>query len=186
MALAGALKLLPDEPGTLAVVIFPDNIFKYASSILRHYPELVPEQTEDENTTSGTPSVSERVLAQLYENLKNPHDTIRVKQLNESLQQPDSPLVIDIRSPDMFAEGHIAGSVNIPEADLPDRMDEIPADRDAPIVMVCNIGKFSKHATLYLKSKGYRSVRSAKGGLNEWVRKGFEMASETAEPSSAE
>jgi rhodanese-related sulfurtransferase len=38
--------------------------------------------------------------------------------------------------------------------------------------MVCNIGKFSKQTTLYLKSLGYRNVRSMKGGLSEWVRKG--------------
>ncbi|RME67873.1 MAG: PLP-dependent cysteine synthase family protein, partial [Verrucomicrobia bacterium] len=42
MALAGALKMIPDEPGVIAVVIFPDNIFKYASSICRHFPELAP------------------------------------------------------------------------------------------------------------------------------------------------
>ena len=46
---------------------------------------------------------------------------------------------------------------------------------------VCNIGKFSKHATLYLKSKGYRNVRSAKGGLNEWVRKGLPVESGNAD-----
>ena len=42
LALAGALQLVPDEPGVVAVVIFPDNIFKYASSVCRHFPELCP------------------------------------------------------------------------------------------------------------------------------------------------
>jgi rhodanese-related sulfurtransferase len=37
--------------------------------------------------------------------------------------------------------------------------------------MVCGIGKFSKPTTLFLKSLGYRNVRSLKGGFNEWVRK---------------
>ena len=41
MALAGALKLVPDEPGNLAVVIFPDNAFKYASSFVKHLPGMV-------------------------------------------------------------------------------------------------------------------------------------------------
>ena len=40
------------------------------------------------------------------------------------------------------------------------------------VVMVCGIGRFSKYTTLYLKSLGYRNVRSMKGGVNEWVRKG--------------
>jgi hypothetical protein len=38
MALAGAQKLIPDEPGVVAVVIFPDNVFKYTSSMRKHTP----------------------------------------------------------------------------------------------------------------------------------------------------
>ena len=55
--------------------------------------------------------------------------------------------------------------------ELRDFFGGLPADRDTPIVMVCGIGKFSKNTTLYLKSMGYRRVRSLKGGINEWVRK---------------
>ena len=40
MALAGALQLVPDEPGNLLVVIFPDNAFKYASSFVKHLPGM--------------------------------------------------------------------------------------------------------------------------------------------------
>ena len=179
MALVGALRMIPDEPGNLAVVIFPDNIFKYASSILRHYPDMSPPKNEQTEETAG-PSKSEVVLNQLIENLKNPFDTIRVKELNDRLQTDERPIVIDIRTPHDFGESHIPGSVNIPQDDLEQRISELPEDRDASIVTVCNIGKFSKHATLYLKSKGYRQVRSAKGGLNEWVRKGFETQTQSA------
>ena len=124
----------------------------------------------------GGPSKNDLFLAQLMENLKNPYDTIRVQDLQEQLQANEAPVLLDIRSSEMFAEGHIPGSINIPQDDLPTRINELPQDRDAPIVTVCNIGKFSKHVTLYLKSKGYRNVRSTKGGLNEWVRKGYTMA----------
>ena len=117
------------------------------------------------------------------ENFKNPHDTIRVKTLHEQLEGDDSPLIVDIRSPEMFAEGHIPGSINIPQDDLGSRISDLPDDRDASIVTVCNIGKFSKHATLLLKSKGYRAVRSAKGGLNEWVRKGYSTTGPVATSS---
>ena len=172
MNLAGALKLVPDEPGNVVVVVFCDNIFKYASSVVRHFPELAPPSSVAD-TSNGAPSKNDQFVAELLENLKNPHDTIRVKHLHETLQGDDKPLVIDIRSPEDYADSHIPGAVNIPQDDLPQRADELPEDRDAPIITVCNIGKFSKHATLYLKSKGYRNVRSAKGGLNEWVRKGY-------------
>ena len=134
-----------------------------------------PAEAGDEQSAST--SSNDRFLAELIENLKNPHDTIRVKDLNDQLTTDPAPLILDIRVAEHFAESRIPGSVNIPQDDLSARGGELPVDRDAPIVTVCNIGKFSKHATLILKSKGYRNVRSAKGGLNEWVRKGYSTES---------
>ena len=106
------------------------------------------------------------------ENLKNPHDSIKPDDVNQLLQGQDKPLLVDVRPPNIFAKSHIEGSVNIPQEELSKRADELPGERDASIVMVCGIGKFSKSTVLYLKSMGYRNVRSMKGGVNEWVRKG--------------
>ena len=180
MALVGALRAVPDEPGTTVVVIFPDNVFKYASSFQRHFPHICPGHEKDQSTG---PSKNDLLVAEMIENLKNPHDSVKADVLSQELQEPARPLVVDVRPADMFADAHIAGSVNIPQDDLPQRAGELPSDRDAPIVMVCGIGKFSKHATLYLKSKGYRRVRSMKGGLNEWVRKGHPTESRAVEAS---
>ena len=80
----------------------------------------------------------------------------------------------------MFAEMHIEGSLNIPQEKLAQRANELPGDRGAPIVAICNIGKFSKQAVLYLKSMGYHNVKSMKGGLNEWVRKGHPTSTSDA------
>ena len=108
----------------------------------------------------------------LLENLKNPYDSIAVNEVNESLSGGEKPLVVDVRPPEMFAEAHIDGSVNIPMAALAQGAGELPTDRDAQIIMVCNLGKSSKNSTLCLKSMGYRNVRSMKGGVTEWIRKG--------------
>ncbi len=169
MALAGALRLIPDAPGTIAVVIFPDNVFKYASTMQRHFPDICP--ADKDGTREGV-SENDLFLAAMMENLKNPHGSVRAKDLHSALQQPDKPLLVDVRPPNMFAPTHIEGSTNIPMDDFIDRSDELPADREASIVLVCGIGKFSKNWTLYLRSKGYRNVCSLKGGVAEWVRKG--------------
>lgn len=182
MAVLGALRLVPDEPGNVVVVIFPDNIFKYASSVIRHFPDLAP--PAEPGADQSAPSKNDQFIAELIENLKNPYDTVKVKDLSESINSADRPFVIDIRIPEHYAESHIPGSVNIPQDDLSRRAADLPDDRNAPIVTVCNIGKFSKHATLYLKSKGYRNVRSAKGGLNEWIRKG--LPTESEKPTAAD
>ena len=170
MNLAAAFKLVPDQPGNVVVVIFCDNIFKYASSVVRHFPELSPPAAE---TATTAPSKNDQLVALLMENLKNPHDSIRVKDLEGELASAAPPMLVDIRSAEDFDDSHIAGAVHIPLDDIQDRIGEFPEDRNAPIVVVCNIGKFSKQAALHLKSRGYRNVRSVKGGLNEWVRKGF-------------
>jgi cysteine synthase/rhodanese-related sulfurtransferase len=171
MALAGALKLVPDEPGVIAVVIFPDNIFKYASSICRHFPDLCPPEPAAAPGPAA-PSKNEQLLEAMIENLKNPYDSVAVTDLAGELTGPARPLVVDVRPADQYAELHIPGAVNLPQAELPQRTAELPSDRSTPIVMVCGIGKFSKPTTLYLKSMGYRNVRNLKGGINEWVRKG--------------
>jgi rhodanese-related sulfurtransferase len=176
MALTGALRAIPDEPGTLVVVIFPDDVFKYASSLQRHFPDICP--PDDRQRTSAA-SQGDQLLAQLLENLKNKYDTIKADDLHRQMGEAHRPLVIDVRSPDLYAESHIAGAISLPQEELANRSGELPDDRDAPVVMVCNIGKFSKQTTLYLKSLGYRNVRSMKGGLNEWVRKGHPIETNT-------
>jgi rhodanese-related sulfurtransferase len=171
MALAGALRLVPDEPGVVAVVIFPDNIFKYASSVCRHFPELCPTPAVTADTAAA-PSKQEQLLAAMLENLKNPYDSVAVSKFVEELEGGSNPVVIDVRTADQFAAGHLPHAINIPQADLAARAGELPENRDAPIVMVCAIGRTSKETTLYLKSLGYRHVRNLKGGITEWIRKG--------------
>lgn len=180
MALVGGLKHIPDEPGVVAVVIFPDNAFKYASSFQRHFPELCPGDAKADGGTTG-PSEDEQFLNEMLENLKNPHDSIKVNTLSDEMQADSSKtMVIDVRPADLYAEAHVPGAINIPQSDLGSRLAELPSERDASIVMVCGIGKFSKYTTLYLKSLGYRNVRSMKGGINEWVRKGLPTESGNA------
>jgi cysteine synthase/rhodanese-related sulfurtransferase len=172
LALAGALKLVPDEPGVVAVVIFPDNIFKYGSTICRHFPELCP--SPDGGTAAvAAPSRSDQLMDEMIENLKNPFDSVSVGDLARDLDGGTTakPLVVDVRPLSQYADLHIPGAISLPQAELSQRKGELPPDRDTPIVMVCGIGKFSKPTTLYLKSLGYRNVRSLKGGINEWVRK---------------
>jgi cysteine synthase/rhodanese-related sulfurtransferase len=169
MALAGAFKLIPDEPGVIAVVIFPDNIFKYASLVCRHFPDLCP--PADAKATEAAPGKHDQFVESMVENLKNPYDSVAPTALSEELASASKPLVVDVRPAGQFADVHIPGSINIPQSDLAARATELPPDRSSPIVMVCGIGKFSKYTTLYLKSMGYRNVRSMKGGINEWVRK---------------
>jgi rhodanese-related sulfurtransferase len=82
--------------------------------------------------------------------------------------------VVDVRSADEFAQGHIPGAINIPLMELPDNQEELPADLDTPVLTVCARGNISLPAVLYLNSLGYRDAHSITGGTNAWVEQGYE------------
>ncbi|MDP6944651.1 MAG: rhodanese-like domain-containing protein [Myxococcota bacterium] len=147
-------------------MIFPDNAFKYASSIERHFPvyKAAPSSSE-----SAEPSPKEQILADLVENSRNEHNTWEHDQLAAAMTTDRKPLVIDVRSPDAYAKQHIAGAVNIPVADLVARQAELPAGRDAPIVTACFRGNMSLTGMLVLQSLGYSNVRSLNGGTIGWA-----------------
>lgn len=81
-----------------------------------------------------------------------------------------SHLLIDVRTPDEFASGHIEGAVNIPVEEISGRLDEIPGD--APIVVYCRSGNRSAAAARILTDAGYAPVYDL-GGIQDWVAEGL-------------
>ena len=165
MALRGAFELVPDEPGNLVVVIFPDSAFKYASSVVKHLPGL-----------AAGPAKAPRnaLLDQMVENVRGNADlTIDVDAARAQLRN-GKPFLIDVRPRDEYAEAHIPGAVSMPLAEIADDHAALPADRDAPILSVCQRGNASLSGVLFLKSLGYRDVRSITGGTLAWREKGYD------------
>jgi cysteine synthase/rhodanese-related sulfurtransferase len=174
MALAGALKLVPDEPGNLVVVIFPDNAFKYASSFVKHLPGMV---------APGAASGAGRdpLLDRMRENVRgNAELTLGVEDAHTQWQR-DKPFVLDVRPTDQYDEVHVPGAINMPLAELGENsqaLNILPRDLDAPILSICQRGNASLSGLLFLKSLGYRNVRSVDGGTLAWRDKGFVTDSE--------
>ncbi|MCC7386608.1 MAG: pyridoxal-phosphate dependent enzyme [Deltaproteobacteria bacterium] len=169
MALAGALKRVPDEPGNLVVVLFPDNIFKYASSVMRHFPDLFPDAAPQ---ASGPSEANAKAYEELLKNAKASRDAVSAAEA-EAMIGAQEALVIDVRRPDRYQAQHVAGSINIPLAQLGDSMSRLPEDRDHPIVCVCDLGNISANGMLFLKSLGYSQVKSLSGGIRGWVSAGL-------------
>lgn len=86
-------------------------------------------------------------------------------ELTELLGKPEEPVMIDVREPDEYAGGHIPGSRLIPLGTLPERMNEIPSDRE--VVMICRSGGRSTAACQHLQSAGYQ-VKNLTGGMIGW------------------
>ena len=77
-------------------------------------------------------------------------------------------LVIDVRSNDQFAAGHITDARNIAAADLPAQADSLKRFRDKPVVLCCDTGVIAGAAVRRLASLGFTQVASLRGGLNAW------------------
>lgn len=166
MALAGAFKLIADEPGNLVVVVFPDNAFKYGSSVVKHLAGLG-------SAPATSKSKQERLLDEMIENVRANSDlTIDVDSAHE-LWQKKEPFVIDVRDRDDYQNTHVRGAVNIPLAELPEYVSDIPQDRDTPVLTVCQRGNISLTGVLFLTSLGYRNARSITGGTDAWRERGF-------------
>lgn len=167
MALAGACRMVPDEPGNLAVVIFPDSIFKYASSVMRHFPALF-ENTSGAQGASAPSDPTDGLMAEMIENARYSGDTIEVGEAHEVMKGRGA-LVIDVRAKEGFEPRHVDGAVNIPLAEIGQHHAALPGDKDAPLITVCNVGNMSLIGVLYLKSLGYRNVKSMNGGTTAWA-----------------
>ena len=172
MVLAGALATIPDLPGTRVVVMFPDNAFKYASSMVKHIQDLAP------TIMPRAKSRREELFDAIIEHTRhNPHLTVDVEAAHDRLQA-EEPFVIDVRQHEDYARGHIPGAVNIPLLELPDNQDMLPSDLDTAVLTVCGRGNISLPGVLYLNSLGYRDAHSINGGFGAWIERGFETEAE--------
>jgi rhodanese-related sulfurtransferase len=78
-----------------------------------------------------------------------------------------------VRPAERYAAGHVPSAVSIPLADLGASISTLPADKDRPILCVCERGNISANAMIYLKALGYSRVKSLSGGTRAWIEAGF-------------
>jgi rhodanese-related sulfurtransferase len=88
----------------------------------------------------------------------------------EYVQAKAPHVLVDVRTAEEFASGHIPGAVNIDVQHLQLRMREIP--RDQPVVLYCRSGNRSATAARILKAEGYEDVYDL-GGIIEWRAQGL-------------
>ena len=74
--------------------------------------------------------------------------------------------LIDLRSMQEHAAGHLIGAVNIPYAELLQSADRLP--RDHLIILLCTDGELSDRMVPHLRAANFNHVWSLHGGLNHW------------------
>ncbi len=79
-------------------------------------------------------------------------------------------VVIDLRSAEAFARGHIVNAKNIPFEDLPANKDKIRKYAKKPLVAVCDAGVTSSKVVESMRKTGVENVYGLKGGITAWTQ----------------
>lgn len=93
---------------------------------------------------------------------------ITVEEYKERLDNGETPYLLDIREPFEKTVATIGGYL-IPMSELPQRLAELPEDKDKEIIVYCRTGNRSHHVMMYLKDDaGYTKVKNLLGGIHAW------------------
>lgn len=100
-------------------------------------------------------------------------EVITVEEMDSLLEMRKVHL-IDVRTPNEYAEGHINGAANI---DFRDKNFEnliSKIDKTKPIAVYCGRGGRSSKCSAYMKKAGFTKIYDLDGGITEWKFKGKE------------
>jgi rhodanese-related sulfurtransferase len=86
-----------------------------------------------------------------------------------------SPVIIDVRESEEYADGYVARAKHFSRGVLEQRIAEAVPDFSTPIVLYCDRGERAALAAENLIKMGYQYVRSLQGGLQNWLESGGEL-----------
>lgn len=95
-------------------------------------------------------------------------DFFRPKNINKGLEEyrkTQGAVLLDVRTPGEYSEGHIENSVNLPVQEI-DRAGERLPDKNTALFVYCHSGVRSAHAARLLKKMGYTNVNDIGGILS--------------------
>jgi len=81
---------------------------------------------------------------------------------------PDGPLLLDARTPQEFAAGHVPGARNIPYDQVAAHLAELQGFRMRGVVIYCEHGGRAAKAAEVLRNAGFQGVRHLKGDMSAW------------------
>ena len=95
------------------------------------------------------------------------------KELATMMKNDPSLFLLDVREPfELIAFGAIPGVKNISINEIARRMDELPADKSKPVVVVCQSGSRSYEVAHHLVKRGYTQVYNLESGTSGWIMSG--------------
>ena len=81
------------------------------------------------------------------------------------------PVVVDVREPWEYRQGHVPGAMLMPLGQLSMRLSELNPEK--PVAVICATGNRSQSASALLGQKGFKTVYNVLGGTTQWMRSGL-------------
>ena len=102
-----------------------------------------------------------------HEGTSSGYRQISMDKAVEMMKNETGYIILDVRRPDEFAEGHIPGAINVPNEEIDtDEIPELP-DKSRLILVYCRSGRRSKEASEKLADIGYTNIVEF-GGILDW------------------
>ena len=91
-------------------------------------------------------------------------------------EQSEKELILDVRSPEEFAEGHLEGAINqnIKADNFSDNINKY--DRNKPVFVYCRAGVRSNRAAEKLSELGFKKIYDLEGGILNWIENDYNIA----------
>jgi rhodanese-related sulfurtransferase len=92
--------------------------------------------------------------------------------LLERIEKKDATMIVlDVRTPEEYAAGHVPGAINIPHTHLPARIAEIAAAAEKDVVLYCVSGRRAGSAAERLQANGFTRLLHLQGDMPKWQEK---------------
>ena len=101
------------------------------------------------------------------EEMNNTYEQITQEEAKRIMDTQNDYVLLDTRTDEEFAEGHIEGAIMIPEYEIADKAEGVIPDKDTLILVYCRSGRRSKIASMLLVELGYTNVKEF-GGIIDW------------------
>ena len=95
------------------------------------------------------------------------YEQITQSEAKRIMDSEEGYIILDVRTEEEFAEGHIAGAILIPNDEISETAEKILTDKDQLILVYCRSGRRSKIAAEELVKLGYTNVKEF-GGIIDW------------------
>lgn len=96
---------------------------------------------------------------------------VTVADARALIEDKPEMVILDVRTPSEFDDGHIEGALNIPVDDLEGRLDELSEDEE--LLVYCRTGNRSTRAVGVLEDAGFTKIFHMDGGITAWMAAGY-------------